>query len=303
MNKQNKIFMAFAAGKESTEGTGIKRYIGIAPVTILAVNPTKAALEKLYGITLEKDPEYLDEIDVNGSKVKRMRLDFIVKTDPEKSNGIELITKVSFFINNMYAYYSEGTKVAMINKYGEVAILPEEDAKANITPANMSWFDTSDMRPAYVGEKELIAFLKAYLNIPNKSYQKKDGTVVTLPNPADAEARLEKIANFFKGDISELKEAIALQPSNKVKVCFGVKNTEDNKLYQAVYTGMFYKNNVTDYSRLDKEIQDKKNSGYLANVEYAITPLKEYEVLPTNFDEAPAASTDAPKAPWAFQNK
>ena len=48
MNKTNKLFMAFATGKESTESNGVKRYIGVAPVFVLAVNPSKAELEKLY---------------------------------------------------------------------------------------------------------------------------------------------------------------------------------------------------------------------------------------------------------------
>ena len=53
MNKMNFAFMAFANGKESTEGASIKRYIGVAPVYVLAVNPTKAELEQIYDTTLE----------------------------------------------------------------------------------------------------------------------------------------------------------------------------------------------------------------------------------------------------------
>ena len=34
-NKTNKLFMAFATGKESTEGNIVKRYIGVAPVFVL----------------------------------------------------------------------------------------------------------------------------------------------------------------------------------------------------------------------------------------------------------------------------
>ena len=52
MNK-NKIgyaFMAFAKGTESKDGNKVVRYIGVAPVFVLAVNPNKAELEKLYKI-------------------------------------------------------------------------------------------------------------------------------------------------------------------------------------------------------------------------------------------------------------
>ena len=60
-SKTNKLFMAFATGKESTEGNVVKRYIGVAPVFVLAVNPSKAELEKLYDTELENAPEYISE--------------------------------------------------------------------------------------------------------------------------------------------------------------------------------------------------------------------------------------------------
>ena len=43
-NKIGKTFMAFSSGRESTEGGEIKKYIGVAPVFVLAVNPNKAEL-------------------------------------------------------------------------------------------------------------------------------------------------------------------------------------------------------------------------------------------------------------------
>ena len=86
--KTNKLFMAFAKGNESVEAAPISRYIGVAPVFVLAVNPTKEELEKLYDTELEKAPEYISETEVglegNKYKVPQVRLDFIVRTDAEK---------------------------------------------------------------------------------------------------------------------------------------------------------------------------------------------------------------------------
>ena len=93
--ENNFIFMAFASGVESTEAVEIKRYIGVAPVSILAVNPTKKELEKIYNTTLEKEPEYLGEQDIEGLKVKTVRIDFIVKTDAEKC-GVEIVIKLNY---------------------------------------------------------------------------------------------------------------------------------------------------------------------------------------------------------------
>ena len=45
--KSGKVFMAFATGQESKEGGSVKRYIGVAPVFILGVNPSKEELEEL----------------------------------------------------------------------------------------------------------------------------------------------------------------------------------------------------------------------------------------------------------------
>ena len=52
--KTNKVFMAFASGKESSEEGSIKRYIGIGSSFVVGVCPNKKELEALYGTTLEK---------------------------------------------------------------------------------------------------------------------------------------------------------------------------------------------------------------------------------------------------------
>lgn len=306
--KTNKVFMAFSKGKESTEGTSVKVYQGVAPVFVLSVNPTKAELEKLYDREIENSPEYLTETEVgqegNKHTVPQVRIDFIVQTDPEKCNGIVMKTKVSFFLTKEVRYNRDGTKVQVINKYGETTWLPIENAKAGTIPESLSWFEPADFRPAYIGEEDLTGFIKAYLNIPNKSYRKKNGEVVELKDKSEAEARLDKIQDYFKGDFSELKDVIALQPKNKVKGLFGAKTTDDGKVYQAVYTQKFLKNNVTDYSKLDEEMQERKANGAYPNVEFSVCDLKEYTVEATNFEsnegdafDSMVASTSSP-SPW-----
>lgn len=305
-NKTSKLFMAFATGKESTEGVAVKRYIGVAPVFVLAVNPNKVELEKLYDTELEKAPEYVGEAEIgqegNKKKVPQVRLDFIVQTDVDKCSGIEMKTKISFFIKKEWRYNRDETKVQVINKYGETTWLPIENAKNGTVPETLSWFEPADFRPAYIGEEELTAFIKAYLNIPNKSFRKKDGSVVELKDKSEAEARLDKIADYFKGDFSELRGVIALQPKNKVKCMFGVRTTDDNKQYQAVYTQKFLKNNITDYSKLDEELQERKANGAYPDTEFNICDLKEYSVEATEFsaqkdDEEMPFSGEA-ASPW-----
>ena len=296
----NKVFMAFAKGAESTEGNVIKRYIGVAPVFVLAVNPNKEQLEKLYDTQLENAPEYVSEVEVGEDKhkVPNVRLDFIVKTDAEKCGGVEFLTKVAFFIRKEYRYNRDQTKVQIIDKYGRTAWVTVEQAKNHEIPvykngpANID----KDYRPAYHGEEELTNFIKAYLNIPNVM-KYVNNTWVMVDKPEDCEARLESITDYFKGNFKELRDVISLQPNNKVKVLFGVRTTDDNKQYQAVYNQMFLKNNITDYSRLDKDLQERKAAGAYPTTEFTVGDLKEYNVEATDFSNSASNSSEAPFAP------
>lgn len=298
----NKTFMAFATGKESTENE-IKRYIGVAPVYVLAVNPSKSELEKLYQRELENEPEYVSQNEIEGTKYPQVRLDFIIKSDVEKT-GIETVNKVAFFLTNKERTNKDGSKVQVINKYGETTWLSVEDAKTGNIPENLNWFDASDMRPAYMGEQELTEFIKTYLNIPNKSYKRRDGVIVELPNLADAEARLDDIDNYFKGNVSELTSVIKLQPKNKIKCMFGVKTTDTNKQYQAVYNQKFLKNNVTDYSRLEADLESRKSFGAYPTTEFSTCDLQEYKIEPTKFgnssedDKLPFGNEAESNSPW-----
>lgn len=317
MSKNNKkvgyAFMAFSKGTESKEGNAVKRYIGVAPVFVLAVNPSKSELEKLYNTQLENDPKYLSEVEVGEDKhkVQNVRLDFIVKTDAEKCGGIEFTTKASFFIRNEYRYNKDQTKVQVIDKYGRTAWVTIEQAKAHEIPvykngpANID----KDYRPAYHGEEELTKFIKAYLGISNVM-KYVNNTWVMVDNPEDCEARLEDIAEYFKGNFKELRDVIALQPDNKVKILFGVKTTDDNKQYQAIYNQMFLKNVTTDYSKLDENLQERKAAGAYPTTEFTVCDLKEYNVESTDLSNSGASGdmpfppgNDAGGTPWDFGKK
>ena len=293
--KTNRLFMAFSAGKESTEGGEFKRYIGVAPVRVLAVNPTKSEQEKLYNTTLDKDPEYVGNVNVNGKDVQNVRISFVVKTDEEKC-GIDMTTNVTFFLQNAPRMGSQSGKYQIIDKYGRTAWATEEDIKAkqipvysNGKPANID----ADYRQAYVGEEELTNFIKNYLNIPNvQKYVDSEWKLVD--NPSECEARLDKIADYFKGNFAELKSIISLQPNNKIKVMFGVRTSEDGKEYQAVYTRMTLKNGISDYSRLDKDLQEAKQNGAYSTTEFSVCPIKEYKIEATPVDDLPTAPAANP---------
>lgn len=302
----NYNFMAFSKGTTTSEGNEVKRYIGVAPVYVLTVNPTKTELEKLYNTQLENDPEYLGEIEVGEDhhKVKNVRIDFVIKTDASKCNGIEFTTKVAFFVRNEPRVNRDGSKVQVIDKYGRTAwVTKEQYATKEIPvysngPANLD----KDYRACFYGEEELTNFIKTYLNIPNVMKYVNNKWVM-VDNPEDCEARLENIENYFKGDFTELKDILLLQPTNKVKVLFGVKSTDDNKQYQAVYNQMFLRNGATDYSKLSQDLQERKSRGSYATTEFKVCDLTEYTVEATDFSNSDSSDMPFPEpeaSPWGF---
>lgn len=302
-------FMAISKGTKSTEGNVVKRYIGVAPVFVLSVNPNKEELEKLYNTQLENAPEYLSEIEVGEDrhKVPNVRIDFIVKTNAEKCNGIDFTTKVSFFIRKEARVNREGSKVQVIDKYGRTAWVTKEQYKNKEIPvyANGPANIDKDYRACFHGEEELTNFIRAYLGIPNvMKYIKDESKWIMVEHPEECEVRLEHIEDYFKGDFSELREAIALQPTNKVKVLFGVKTTDDNKQYQAIYTQMFLMNKVTNYSKLDEDLQKRKAAGAYPTTEFTVCDLKEYTVEATDFNSTNSSDMPFPEAdspsPWDF---
>lgn len=290
--------MAFSKGKETTDVV-IKRYIGVAPVKVLAVNPTKAEMEKIYGTDIENDPVYVGKVDINGQSYNNVRIDFIIATDEEKT-GVSMTTKVAIFVREQYRYNRDMSKVQVIDKYGRTAWVTKEQAQnheipvyANSMPANID----KDYRPCYVGEEDLTNFIKAYLNIPNVM-KYVNGTWVLVDNPQDCEARLDNIKDYFRGDFRELKDIMALQPNNKVKVLFGVRTNDEGRQYQAVYTNMFLKNGVTDYSKLDADLQERKAAGAYPTTEFKVCEFKEYNVEATNFGEVAPMPTAPAEDFW-----
>lgn len=292
--------MAFNKGSESTEGAKITFYTGVAPCYVLAVNPTEEKASELLGYDATVAP-YTGEVEVDGKKIKTARIDFIVRTDKEKC-GVEKTFKLTFFLQRMRKTGSQSGKVQVIDDYGRTAWATEEDIKNKAIPmySNGPAAIANTYRPAYVGEEELTQFFINFLNIPNvmkwnKKEKKFEGMI---DNPSDAEARLDKIEEYFNGNFKELNTLLGYQPNNTVKLLFGVKN-KDGKFYQTIYNKATLNNRVTNYNKLAADIADAKNRGGLSNVDYEVCDFKEYTVEPTNFD-TPASSTEEVDNSWGY---
>jgi len=294
----NTSFSFLTVGKtsESTEaGAGYSRYIGLASCKVLAVNPDAKKLEEIYGREMPV-PEYVGEKD----GVKFARIDFILKTDAEVCNGIETIAKATFFVRNEPAINREGTRQQVIDVYGNATYGNIDDVKekkplltANGNPAKIG----PVYRPAYSGEADLVAFLKAFLVVP-EAFEYPNGKWELSAKSDDGKFGLDNIKDYFNGNVKELRDAIALQPNNKVKMLFGVRTTDDNKQYQDVCTrgDMILPNYSNSLNKLEKRLADAKNAGSFPNTEYKVCPLQEYVVEASNLNAVAEENSSA--MPW-----
>lgn len=312
--------MAIAKGRESIEAQEFKRFIGVAPMFIKAINPNKAEHEELFNTTLEDAPSYIGTKEDNeGNSVKTARISIVFNPDIEKIGFDMPLVTMALFLENRPRYNADKTKVQVIDKYGNTGWPTIEEAEKHaVILKNKNGEDYNsnldkDYRPCYVGEEDLMNFVKTYLNIPNRlTYDKDSKTWVTNSKvkAEDCECRFDNLAAVFKGDFSEIKDALGFQPTNKIKVLLGVRtDAESGKLYQAVYTRKFLSNASTNYSALDKEIQEMVNNavanGRTVSTEYDVTAVHEYVVAPTQFQATTTENSDMPfdapessSSPW-----
>lgn len=289
---ENVVFNFLTIGKvqESQDAIEIKRYYGNAFCNVIAVNPTREEIAKLTDRNVEdvKEPKYIGTMkDMNGTEHQYATIVVWLKTIPEENNGIETIFQARFTIqNNAYVGSTSGKK-QIIDKYGNTGWATEDEIKEHKIPmykngpANMD----SDYRIAYRGEEDLVNFLRNYLWISTwKKYINEEW--VLIDNVEDAELRLEKVADYFKGDFSEIKNAINMMPNNKVLVIVGIRNVDGN-LYASVYTKSVLKSNANTktINKVYAEINDAKARGSHANTDFINAPLMEYIVKSTDFSK------------------
>lgn len=268
-------------------------YKGVGTVGVVAVQPNMKQLNDLGFSNVTEEPVYISEVkdQKTNETVKQVRIDVFYKIDPERNNGIEGIKKKSFFIKDKKDITNDGTKVKVINIYGENIYLTLDDAKNKTIPENLGWFEGNTMRPAYDGELEFNDFLKVYLDVPNRvNVNKKTGVKIEIKDKTQAHCRLE-IERLFKGDFTEIRQIPNLFPTNRVKVLFSIKKSDDNKVYQS-FLPYVMRHNTTNYDYVKAQVDKDLGFGKYANQIISFEPLHEYkeDVQPTSF--SPTNSND-----------
>lgn len=281
--------MAFGKINETREsGVAFKKYVGVAPVQIVAINPTMKQLTDL-GYNTTEEPKYVSTTD---DGVPQIRIEFVVKTLPEKCDNIDQMFRFSFTLRKKAVIGSNTGKYKIMDVYGQTAWATKDEIDQKLIPqykdgpANI----TNKYRIVCDGEEELTNFVRTYLNIPNVTKFVNGRPAGMIDNPADAEGMLDHIKDYFTGDITELKEIFKMAPNNWIKILVGIKTTDDNKQYHNVFTREFVSGGSNKFNRLSRVLQENLALGRYANVYFGPTigdgimlnPLAEYTVEATD---------------------
>ena len=271
--------MAVKVNASSQGGGEFKQYIGVGSFKVLGVNPTKEELSKFYGREVTKDVTYItDKTDAEGKPYKSMRISFMIQADDPSALAKELKetiatnanlteplkTTINFFIDSRYFYKTDKSKVKVIDKYGRTAWVPVEQCKNHQIPvyANGPARLDKDYKPLLHGEEELTNFISNYLNVtPIESYNRNTGTWIPSSNPEDCEINLYKIKDYFKGDVSELKDYCKMGAANFVKIRIGVSTSDDGKQYQTAYSRRTMRNGSKSYTTLKDSVDNDNQNG------------------------------------------
>lgn len=292
-------------GNQSVEVQEFKHYTGVASTYVKGVNPNAKELGEFFGREIEKEPEYSGTFEVDGENVPYIRLDFLLnavqKDDKTKEEEELFKTRATFFLRKKFRFKRDKSKVQVIDDYGYTAWATKEELDAQATifsekgkPCKI----TSHYRPAFVGEEELVDFIKCYLNYGEAlAYIDNNWVLNPKVNPEDCKIHLD-IENYFKGDISELKEICKYFPNNKLKVLYGVRTNPENGIqYQAIYNRKFLKNGASDFSSIAKKVENDKNNGAFPTTDFEVGHIKVYDPTPTVFPTE-NNSSEPKKSPW-----
>ena len=303
-------------------------YVGNGNTRILAINPSNEQKAKMFGSELDEsklETEYCKQGEIKIGEESEVvdQAGIWVYVQEQKTKKI---TPIIFNLANHTANPSkEGKKLFLNSLGGSCYAMTDNDLPDWFTSSN--WIDkktqesmslSRDVREAYIGEKELYAFLQQWIQ-PN-GFSSEDG------KKCDQSLFLD-LKKVFNGNFKELQDLLKNDVIAELPVicAFGVKTKDDGSLQQAISNKFFLKgseftrlNNFSskldgveviaaltgkkdyDLKRFSKDVNDAEH-GYAAKVFYQFCPIKQY-----NPDENPVATDSAvvnedtheEKMPW-----
>lgn len=269
----------FNATKNSSSENYVetKKYIGVASINVLGVNPSNNML-RMYGWQIPEDAEEPKYVTTNNEGKKSARVRFLVQIQDLSDKPV---IALDFWIRPDIQFNKDQTKCQVIDSYGRTAYATKAEVQSHSIPqySNGPAQIASDYKPAHVGEEALIAFIMKYLNVtPLKTFIKASNTWVDSKNPG--RLTIDRWNDLCNGNVNEVKEYLKLQPENRVKVILGIRTTDDNKSFQTFLSSTFISNGARvdittgEYSSARKAID--RWAEYHSGSSFSAEPVKEW---------------------------
>lgn len=239
-----------------------KKYVGFMEVDILpVVNPTLEQLQEMGFTYLDKEPEYLKEVDdkdkegeVTGS-VKQLAITLFFK------NKAGEIFNTKFFLKDKVRWNKAGTAMQYVNSKGRGFYAESEDQLPE-------WFTKAGgVKEAKDGEADLVEFLA---NLLNKADRKK-GFEVTIDN----------WKKLMDGNVKEIMEIIKDDSVGSLLIPLVVRTTDEGKEYQQIFNrsivpGYYIKNLrlLTNQGKDRVKEEDVEKWGDALKKKEDVTPLQ-----------------------------
>lgn len=217
---------------ETRKAPGRKLYTGIAPIKIVAVNPTQQELSVILDKSIDdvKEPNYFLE--------NATRLDFWYKNHETLSTS--LLGKFSLFVSDEVRVSQSGKFMFMDAHTNTCWVNSQAEIKDFNGKREHSQVDHVTARKTYKGEDEVYSLLKAYANVD------------TRKNPFVLDNFLAIVKNNVK-ELSDYFTHFNDNPQGGVKVLFGVKDGQYQDIWDKVFLPLNGK--ITDYN--SRKIKDE----------------------------------------------
>lgn len=274
--------MNFGKGTDMSETSVRKLYTGVENFKVVAVNPSLAELQTLYGEN-SKEESYFIKRDEGKSDL--LKLVFHLNNNVENEDKPTIKTRLTLLLSNENLVSGTGKK-QVINVFGQTAWLTEEQLK-NITPTidiggqGTYFYDTTGIRLSYKGEETLISLLKTLLGINNP----KEGQTPDEKELCKAQFSKEDMQELFKGNVKSLNNLIS-STQNKVGILLGVKQVESS-FYQDTYSNYVlrqfvkHSNKADKYEYLLKNLRTSQENGAYSMTDFGNTDFVLREFNPS----------------------
>lgn len=285
--------------KVATEGNfvDVQKYVGVASIKIVAVNPNNAKL-RAFGWNIPEDaeePKYVSEKTLDdGTKRVRARVRFLVQIQDLVEKPI---IALDFYLSPEPWMNNDKTKVQVIDQYGRTCWATRDEYKAQAIPqySNGPAKIATPYKTAAKGQEELVKFLMKFLCVaPYEIYNMETGKYVINKTPGML--TIDNWKALCEGNAREIEQDVALRPENILKVILCIRQTDDNKSYQDFVTDTFIGNGATPgnngmFSGAEKAIEKLKNDGRHENYVFYAGPVKAFNITP-DVEEETKPDTD-----------